>query len=326
MALLKSNKRQGQAVEAVETCPHCGAPLKGRKAPKPKRWHERTSVTLGVAGVLVVIAFGFIHVITGVESTYELPFDIVRKESFGYRETFVDARAIEALPYTAARIKYPLGCQALQRKGYLPSGHRFEARTVGKQRGSIQRWQARFESALGRPQRHWEDRLQSRAAGAQAGPEEARACNQRGIVLAKEGQYQAALAQFSRAIRKAPTFAEALHNRALIYVAIGNFGQGAADLGRVVEIRPQFIEGYVEQGRLYLAMSQYDQAVAACTRAIEVDPQCAEAYFERALASYAKGEYRGAWKDVQKINSLGAPVPSDFLSALQEASGGGRPR
>ena len=86
MALKKVKKSEGQVSRKTETCPHCGAPLNDSKAKKQKKWHERTSVTLCVAAGLVIVGFGFIHVITGVVSPYDLPFDVVLKESFGYRE------------------------------------------------------------------------------------------------------------------------------------------------------------------------------------------------------------------------------------------------
>ena len=118
MILKKSNESKGQVSKKVKTCPHCGAPLEGGKVKKRKKWHERTSVTLCIAAGLIIIGFGFIHVITGVVSPYDLPFDIVLKESFGYRETFINAEKIIALPYSAAKIKYPISCKALQSRHY----------------------------------------------------------------------------------------------------------------------------------------------------------------------------------------------------------------
>jgi len=149
MALKKSKECDGQVGSEAEVCPHCGAPLKGRTAKKPRKWHERTSVTLCVATGLIIVGFGFIHVITGVLSPFELPFDIVLKESFGYRETFINARKIIFLPYTAAKIKYPLSCKALQIRNYIDSGSVFETRMTRNFRENMKAWQAAFLARRG---------------------------------------------------------------------------------------------------------------------------------------------------------------------------------
>ena len=284
------------------------------ETPKVKRWYERTSVTLCVALMLAVIALGFVHIITGVESPFELPVDVALKESFGYRETFINAAAIEALPYTAARLKYPLGCRVLQRRGYLPTGHTFEARIMVGQRQNIEQWQAEFARSLGRVEPLWEERFQDAAGDAQAD-------NREGIARARVGDYQAALKAFGRAVRKAPTSAETCYNRALVYVTVGNLGQAAEDLGRVAAIRPADVEAHVERGRLYLAIGRYEEAGDAFAKAIETDATHPQAYLGRALAAYALGRYGRAWQDIEKLQTLGTPAPPTFILALRHASG-----
>jgi tetratricopeptide (TPR) repeat protein len=275
---------------------------------------------LCVAAALVVAGFGFIHVITGITSPYELPIDIVLKESFGYRETFVDAERILALPYRVATSRYPRSCRVLQRRGYMHSGRRFEARMKAVQRSHLRDWEAQFEAAVGRPQGRWQDQLQGRLDAPPADPQGAQACNQRGIACAGNAQYEAALAEFSRAIGKAPAYAEAFHNRALIYIAIGNLGQAAADFGSVIEIKPDCLKGRIRRGCLYARMNRHEEAIADFTEVIEMDPTHAEALFRRALAHYAKGEYGKAQQDAAALQSLGVPVPSDYLEALRAAS------
>jgi Flp pilus assembly protein TadD len=291
------------------------------RAGKPrKRWHERTSVTLCVAAALVILGLGFIHVVTGVTSPYELPFDIVPKSRFGYRETWVHAQRIQALPYAVATRKYPRGVEALQRAGYLPSGLEFEASVMAEQRENTRQWQAEFEAALGRSERPWQDQLQAQEQ-TPPDPQDARACNLRGVAFARQGDYQAALAEFARAIRRDPTCVDAFCNRALVYAALGNLGPAASDLAKVVEIRPTYVEAYVHQARLHAAINEHDEAIADLTRALEIDPRCADAYFQRSLVHYARGEYEEALDDARRIQGLGLPVPSGLLNALQAAPG-----
>ena len=321
MALNKSKRSKEQASKKAETCPHCGAPIKGSTVKKRKKWHERTSVTLCIAAGLIIVGFGFIHIITGVVSPFDLPFDIVRKESFGYRETFINAEKIKALPYAAARIKYPISYKALQRGNYIESGSVFEVRVTRKLRQDMQTWQAQFERSLNKPERQWLDKLLGHNTGIEFDPDDPNTYNNRGIASAREGMYEAAIAQFTRAFQRNPVFAEAYYNRGLVDLAIGQLGQAISDFSKAVEIKPGFVEGYEIRGSIYVAMSQYEQAISDFTKVIEHNPDSTETYFRRSLACYANGQYERAWQDVNKIQGLGLPVPSRFLTLLSAASG-----
>ena len=321
MALIKCKECNERVSSEAGVCPHCGAPVTGRTAKKPRKWHERTSVTLCVAAGLIIVGFGFIHVITGVVSPFDLPFDIVLKEAFGYRETFINARKILSLPYTAAKIKYPLSCKALQSRNYIESGGVFETRMTRHLRENMKTWQAEFERALNKPQRQWQDKLLGQNPGIEMDSEDPNACNNRGIASAREARYETAIAQFTRAFQRNPVFAEAYYNRGLVDLAIGQLGQAISDFTKAVEIKPGFNEGYESRGPIYMAMSQYEQAIADFTKVIEHDPNSAETYFMRSLACYANGWYGKAWQDVHKIQSLGLSVPAEFLALLRAASG-----
>ena len=106
----------------------------------------------------------------------------------------------------------------------MPSGLEFEASMMAEQREDMQQWQAEFEKALGRPEIRWQDQLQGEGQVSPGDPEDARAYNHRGAASARQGEYQAALADLTRAIRRDPTYADAFHNRAMVYLAIGNLG------------------------------------------------------------------------------------------------------
>jgi len=320
MALMKRKRRKREVSAKGQKCPHCGAQIDGDKGTRAKKWHEKTSVTLCIAAALAVVGLGFIHIITGVVSPFELPFDVVRKESFGYRETFVNARKIKAIPYVAAKIKYPIGCGVLQRKGYLESGKVFETRMTSQLKQNMKKWQAEFETTLNKPKQRWHDRLQGQMDISEMDPEDANACNNRGIASARRGQYETAISSFTRALKRNPVFAEAYFNRGHVYVAIGQLSRGISDFGKAVEIKRRFAAGYIDRGLIYTAMSQYDQAVSDFSRAVEIDPTRAEIYFRRSLVCCAKGEYDQAWADVHKIESLGLAVPRGYLIHLRAAS------
>jgi tetratricopeptide (TPR) repeat protein len=321
MALKKVKKSKRQVGKKTETCPHCGAPLNDNTARKQKKWHERTSVTLCITAGLIIVGFGFIHVITGVVSPYDLTFDIVLKESFGYRETFINAEKIIALPYTAAKTKYPISYKALQSRNYIESGSVFEVRVTRQLRENMKTWRDQFEKSLNKPRLQWQDKMLGQSPAIGIDPEDPNAYNNRGIVLANEGRYEAAIAQFTMAFQRNPEFAEAYYNRGLVDLAIGQLGQAISDFSKAVEIKPEFVEGYSIRGDIYVAMSQYEQAISDFTKVIELDPDSTDTCFKRSLACYASGQYEKAWQDIHKIQSLGMSIPSGLLSLLNAASG-----
>lgn len=324
MALIKCNECNEQVSDKAEVCPHCGVPVKSNTIKKPGKWHERTSVTLCIAAGLIVVGFGFVHIITGVVSPYDLPFDIILKESFGYRETFINAEKIIALPYTVAKNKYPISYKALQRRNYIESGRVFDMRMTRQLRENMNIWQTEFERALNKQQRQWQDKLLGYDPGIEMDSEDPNSYNNRGIALAKEGRYETAIAQFTRALKRNPVFAEAYYNRGLVDLAIGQLGQAISDLTKAVEIKPGLTECYAGRAPIYAAMGQYDEAISDFTRIIENNPGAVEMYFQRSLACYANGEYDRAWKDVHKIRDFDLRVPPDFLTLLRTASGGQR--
>lgn len=321
MGLMKWKKSKKNDDDKAVRCPNCGTPVKADAQDKPKKWHEKTSVTLCIAAGLALIGLGFIHIITGVVSPLSLPFDVALKESFGYRETFVNAAKIQAMPYTAARIKYPLACKALQRRGYLESGKVFETRTAKHLKEDMERWQAEFAATLGKPRQSWQERLAGTIDVAGMDPEDANSCNARGIAAAKGGRYETAISNFTRACQRNPVFVEAYFNRALVYVTIGQLGLAISDFGKAVEIRPDFVDGFVERGLIQATLGQYDQAISDFTKAIEIDPDRVDVYFRRSLVCCAKGDYERAWEDVRRIRSSGLAAPAGYLAYLRAASG-----
>jgi len=320
MATIKCRECRKKISGKEEKCPHCGASVQTQKAVKQKKWHERTSVTLCVAAVLIIIGLGFIHIITGVTSHYRLPFDITLKESFGYRETFINAGKITSMPYTTAKLKYPISCKILQKLEYIETGNVFETKMLELLRGTMEIWQTEFEETLNKPQQRWQDQLRGKSETIEKTTSTAEAYNNRGIDAAVKGQYETAISEFARAFRKNSAYADAYYNRGLVYVAIGQLGPAISDFTKTLEINPDFIDAYVKRGNIHVTMCQYDQAISDFTKVLETDPKCTEVCFKRALVGFAKGQYEKAWEDVHKIQSMGLSVPSGFLTNLRRVS------
>ena len=135
-----------------------------------------------------------------------------------------------------------------------------------------------------------------------------------------------ALALFISACAAHPTpkpedNAEAYFVRGVTYARKGQYDKAIADFTKAIELNPRHAEAYINRGLAYKNTGQYDQAISDCTKAIEINPRDAEAYNNRAIAYYFREEHDRAWQDVHKAESLGLSVHPGFLKALREASG-----
>ena len=94
------------------------------------KWPKLTAAVLLIAvAIMIVVGFGFIHVING--SSLSVP-HVVLKGSFGYSDTFINIDKITGMPWVFAQLKYPIGCKVLQDSRYIESDEAFELRVKGK--------------------------------------------------------------------------------------------------------------------------------------------------------------------------------------------------
>lgn len=274
---------------------------------------------MSIAAFLIIFSMGFIHIITGVESKLGLPYDIAMKQSFGYKETIVNARKITSVPYVTAKIKYPIGCEVLQRLGYIDSGLVFETVMKESLLSKFKSWQTEFRKSIDNTERRWSDKLIGETENIDRNSKDADSYNNRGVIAAKQNRFETALSEFSKAINKNPTY-DAYYNRALVYVTLGHLENAIKDFTKVIEIQPKFTDGYMERGQIYLTRGEYKPAITDFTNVIEIEPERAEAYFNRLLAYFALGEYDKAWNDVRKIETTGQAIPDEFFFMLRQVS------
>ena len=108
-------------------------------------------------------------------------------------------------------------------------------------------------------------------------------------------------------IRGDASAAWAYHNRANAYEAKGDYDRAIADFTRVIELRPKFADGYNNLGVAYMKKGNYDRAIAEQTKALEIDSTTPEAfsyYFNRALAYPKAGKATQGLSDAERALQL----------------------
>jgi len=127
---------------AAIRCKHCQSDLVGqvqsaRDLPQERSVLQRPVspwVLVGIFAILVALFFGNFHIVSGKSGT-----TVVRRESFGYSEAFINVDAITGMPWLAAKGRYPLGCRVLQREGLIESDEAFRDRIEQESRDWVEK-------------------------------------------------------------------------------------------------------------------------------------------------------------------------------------------
>jgi tetratricopeptide (TPR) repeat protein len=103
----------------------------------------------------------------------------------------------------------------------------------------------------------------------------------RGYAYDAKGDFDRAIADFTKAIEINPKDADAYKNRGYAYDAKGDFDRAIADFTKAIEINPKDADAYNNRGSVYETKGDFDRAIADFMKAIEIDPKDADAYINR---------------------------------------------
>jgi tetratricopeptide (TPR) repeat protein len=181
---------------------------------------------------------------------------------------------------------------------------------------------------------------------------QAQAYYERGNIQLDQGDHQAAIADYTKALALDPTNARAFNNRALAFVALGEGERALADYAAAIKADPGYVRAY--QNRLHLLeqrgdlkgmAADYDRlaqldsknvadyryrqgsalhglrdfagARKAYDAALTTDPQHVDALYERALLSFAEGHPDAAIGDLDRALRLSPRAANAFYARGQ---------
>jgi carboxyl-terminal processing protease len=137
------------------------------------------------------------------------------------------------------------------------------------------------------------------------------AYHSRGVASYRKGDYDGAIADFSRAIELDPNKPNTYFGRGAAYYGKRDYGRALADYDRALELDPKFTHAYQGRGTVYNRQGDYAQAIADFSRALELDPEYAYAYAGRGAAYYNRDENDLAIADLSRAIELN---PNDTKS------------
>lgn len=119
----------------------------------------------------------------------------------------------------------------------------------------------------------------------------------RGFQHRKNGDFHAAIADYTRAIELNPRHFKAYFNRGFSYDKLGDFRSAIADYTKALEIDPGNAYTFYNLGISYDRCGQFQLAVENFSQAISIDPNNADFYHNRGFSFRKLGYYDNAIAD-----------------------------
>ncbi len=150
-----------------------------------------------------------------------------------------------------------------------------------------------------------------------------------GKILAERGDSPGAAAQYDEILRRTDRGAgsqpdpisgfarsQAQNNLGTVLAAQGKFDEADAQFQDAIRTNPKYADAYFNLGLVREAQQRLGDAETAYETAIRLGPHLAEPHNNLAIVLYAKGDYKGAWREVGILRSLGGSPHPDFVRAL----------
>lgn len=125
-----------------------------------------------------------------------------------------------------------------------------------------------------------------------------------GMADFKNGQYQFAIENFSKAIRMETGYADAYVKRGATYTILKQYQDAIEDLNKAIKLKSDNAQFYFARGFAYFSSGQYQQALDDYNKAISLKPDNAEFYMMRGGAYVNLGQKKNAMEDMSKAVSL----------------------
>ena len=126
----------------------------------------------------------------------------------------------------------------------------------------------------------------------------------KGLVYFTLGNYEQAVADFTKVIKRDPFEKETIYNayvqRANSHKKLGNYPQAIDDFHQASNLLPDRTLAYTGQAKLHFDQNNYQQAIKDYTKVIELQPNNANVYSSRAFAYTELGKKRKAAADYKQ--------------------------
>jgi len=136
----------------------------------------------------------------------------------------------------------------------------------------------------------------------------------RGLKLAKSGDWEAAILRYTVAIRLKPGFAHAFNNRGLVYRKLGQYDEAISNYSAAIRHDPAYANAYNNRGFAFRKTGKFEAAIRDYTLAIKHKPGLAVAWFNRGFAKARLNRFPEAITDYSMAIRLEPENPLGFYN------------
>jgi tetratricopeptide (TPR) repeat protein len=150
-------------------------------------------------------------------------------------------------------------------------------------------------------------------------PEDAKAHNNFGTVLWRKGAFEEAIAHYRKALEVKPGYAEARNNLAVALVQQGRLDEAIAQFQKALELKGESAELHSNLGRVLADKGKLDAAIEHWRKAVQLKPNYAEAHNDLGTGLFQKGRLEEAiahWQKAVQVNPVFAPARFSLGDAL----------
>ena len=142
-------------------------------------------------------------------------------------------------------------------------------------------------------------------------PDDVKAYSNRGVAKRKLKDYQGAITDYNKVIDIDPQEATAYSNRGNIKGDLKDYQGAIADYDKAIKISPQYATAYYNRGVTKRKLKDAQGAIADYTKALEINPQYPDAHYNRGVAKGDLKDYQGAIADYDKAIKIN---PNDAMA------------
>ncbi|MCA9802570.1 MAG: tetratricopeptide repeat protein [Cyanobacteria bacterium HKST-UBA02] len=133
-----------------------------------------------------------------------------------------------------------------------------------------------------------------------------------GVAASRKDEHFRAIDLYSAAIKKNPRFREAYVQRARSRKLLGDFQAAIADLTRAIDLNPRSVPAYVDRGWCYKKLDDDRKAMSDLDQALKLDANSTRALEYRASLKLKMGDYQGSLADYNRFLALKPDAGKDL--------------
>ena len=95
----------------------------------------------------------------------------------------------------------------------------------------------------------------------------------KGNELYEQGNYPAAVKEYTEGLRRDPNSKSIFSNRSAAYIKLMDFNDALKDAEKCLSIDPNFVKAYARKGTIHHLMKEFHKALGAYEQGLKIDPE-----------------------------------------------------